>query len=121
MEVSGQLHALATLPPEKELLTLVELEAGWAPELGWTLWIRDMANAAADVSQRVLVYSKTETSKMESRSDNLVEVCRIQSANYCLNIFSCFSTQKMRIFTAIEGLRRLSHVTIRNVSKALPV
>jgi putative ubiquitin-RnfH superfamily antitoxin RatB of RatAB toxin-antitoxin module len=120
MEVSGQLHAIATLPQEKELLTLVVQEAGWAPEAVRMLWIRDKANETAHVSQRIAVYSKTGTSKMQSRSDNLVEalsepgaeICRIQSVNYYLNIFSCVSTQIMKIFTAIEGIKRLSHVTI---------
>jgi hypothetical protein len=32
MEVSGQLHAPAALPPEKEPLEHIWQEAGWAPE-----------------------------------------------------------------------------------------
>jgi len=32
MEVSGQLHAMAALSPEKEPLVLIGEEAGWAPE-----------------------------------------------------------------------------------------
>jgi hypothetical protein len=36
MEVSGQFHAPATLPPEKEPLVPTEQEAGWAPESVWT-------------------------------------------------------------------------------------
>jgi len=31
MEVNGQLHALATLPPEKVFLVLIGQEAEWAP------------------------------------------------------------------------------------------
>jgi hypothetical protein len=31
MEVSGQLHAPAALPPGKELLVPIGKEAGWAP------------------------------------------------------------------------------------------
>jgi hypothetical protein len=38
MEVSGQLHALAALTAEKELLELIGEEAWWAPEPVWTLW-----------------------------------------------------------------------------------
>jgi hypothetical protein len=39
MEVSGQLHAPTTLPPEKELLVPIGQEAGWTPEPSWTrLW-----------------------------------------------------------------------------------
>jgi hypothetical protein len=33
MEVSGQLHAPAALPPGKELLVPIGQEGGWAPEL----------------------------------------------------------------------------------------
>jgi len=34
MEVSGQLHTLATLFPGKELLVPLGQEAGWAPRTG---------------------------------------------------------------------------------------
>jgi hypothetical protein len=36
MEVSGQLHAPAALPPGKEPLVSIGQEAGWAPEPFWT-------------------------------------------------------------------------------------
>jgi hypothetical protein len=32
MELSGQLHAPAALPPGKELLVPIGWEAGWVPE-----------------------------------------------------------------------------------------
>jgi hypothetical protein len=35
MEVSGRLHALATVPQEKEPPGPIELEGGWAPGLVW--------------------------------------------------------------------------------------
>jgi hypothetical protein len=38
MEMSGQLHAPAALPPEKEPLILIGQEAVWAPEPFWTRW-----------------------------------------------------------------------------------
>jgi hypothetical protein len=39
MEVSGQLHAPASLPPGKYPPPVpIEQEAGWAPEPIWTLW-----------------------------------------------------------------------------------
>jgi len=38
MEVSGQLHAPAGLPPGREPLVLIVKEAGWAPEPVWTWW-----------------------------------------------------------------------------------
>jgi hypothetical protein len=40
MEVSGQLHDLATLPPLKGPLSPTGQEAGWAAEPIWTLWRR---------------------------------------------------------------------------------
>jgi hypothetical protein len=38
MEVSGQLHELAALPPGKEPQEPIGLEAGWAPDSVWTPW-----------------------------------------------------------------------------------
>jgi hypothetical protein len=38
MEVSGQLHAPAALPPGKGPLVPIGQEAGWAPEPFWTRW-----------------------------------------------------------------------------------
>jgi hypothetical protein len=37
MEVSGQLHVPAALPPAKEPSVLIRQEAEWAPEPVWTL------------------------------------------------------------------------------------
>jgi hypothetical protein len=41
MEVSGELHAPAALPPEKEPPVSIGQEAGWAPKPVWTLWTRE--------------------------------------------------------------------------------
>jgi hypothetical protein len=41
MEVSGQLHAQATLFPVKEPPVPIGQEAGWAPEPVWTRWRRE--------------------------------------------------------------------------------
>jgi len=38
VEVSGQLHAPAVIPPEKEPPVHFGLEVGWDPELVWTRW-----------------------------------------------------------------------------------
>jgi hypothetical protein len=39
--VSGQLHAPATLPPGEAPPAPTGEQAGWAPELVWTLWGRE--------------------------------------------------------------------------------
>jgi len=41
MEVSGQFHSPADLPPWKEPLVPVGYEARWAPEPFWTRWWRE--------------------------------------------------------------------------------
>jgi hypothetical protein len=41
MEVSGQLHAPAALPPWKEHPVPIRYEAGWGLESVWTLWRRE--------------------------------------------------------------------------------
>jgi hypothetical protein len=38
MRLNGQLHALATLTPEKFLPVPIGFKTGWPPELVWTLW-----------------------------------------------------------------------------------
>jgi hypothetical protein len=38
MEVSGQLHALATLSPGKEPPVSIGEEVEWTPESVWTTW-----------------------------------------------------------------------------------
>jgi hypothetical protein len=43
MEVSGQLHAPAALPPGKEPLVPIGQEAGWAPEPVWMRWWREIS------------------------------------------------------------------------------
>jgi hypothetical protein len=41
MEVGGQFHSLAALPPGEEPLVPTEKEAGWTQELVWTQWWRE--------------------------------------------------------------------------------
>jgi hypothetical protein len=43
MEVSGQLHDLAALPPVKMRSMPIRQEAGWAAEVVWTLWRREIS------------------------------------------------------------------------------
>jgi hypothetical protein len=38
MEVIGQLHTPAAVPPGKEHPVAIRYEVGWAPEPVWTLW-----------------------------------------------------------------------------------
>jgi len=40
MEVNGQLHTPAALPPGKGPLLAIEYEAGWIPEQVWMRWYR---------------------------------------------------------------------------------
>jgi hypothetical protein len=47
MEVNGQLHTLAALPPGKEPLIPIGYEAEWAPDPVWTLWHREKSLASA--------------------------------------------------------------------------
>jgi hypothetical protein len=55
MEVSGQFHTPAALPPEKQHPLPTGQEAGWAPEPVWTLWkgeklLVSVRNRTPDVS-----------------------------------------------------------------------
>jgi hypothetical protein len=47
MEVSGQFHAPASLPPGKEPSVPTVSESGWAPETVWTLWNREKSLSPA--------------------------------------------------------------------------
>jgi hypothetical protein len=43
MEVIGQLHATAALPPGIGPPVPIGWEVGWVPESTWTLWRRDLS------------------------------------------------------------------------------
>jgi len=47
-EVSGQLHVLAALPPEKDPAIAVQQEAGWDTQPAWTLWRRQKSFVPAE-------------------------------------------------------------------------
>jgi hypothetical protein len=47
MDVSGQLHATAALPPGKEHPIPTVYEAEYAPELAWTRWRGEIIPAPA--------------------------------------------------------------------------
>jgi len=42
MEVSGQLHASASLPPGKEPFVPIGQEAGWAPDPFWSVTLSEV-------------------------------------------------------------------------------
>jgi hypothetical protein len=39
--MSGQVHTSTSLPPGKEPQVRIGYEAGWAPQLVWTMWRRE--------------------------------------------------------------------------------
>jgi hypothetical protein len=52
LEVSGQLHSQAALPPGEEPPVPIGQEAGWAPEPVWTMWRRENSCAYRDSNFR---------------------------------------------------------------------
>jgi hypothetical protein len=54
MEVSGQLHALAALPPGKEPLVPIGYGAWRAPEPVWTRWLREKFPSSPKVIPKCL-------------------------------------------------------------------
>jgi len=54
MEVIGQLHASAGLPPGKEPPVLIEQEAWWAPQPVWTLRIREISLPRPGIEPRTV-------------------------------------------------------------------
>jgi hypothetical protein len=47
MEVRGQFHAPATLPPGERALVPIGQEIGWDPDVVWTLWSGEKSLAPA--------------------------------------------------------------------------
>jgi hypothetical protein len=54
MEVSGQIHDPATLPPRKEPLVPIGWEAGWVLEPVWTRWWREKFPASAGLEPSII-------------------------------------------------------------------
>jgi hypothetical protein len=52
MEVSGQLHDPAALPPGKESLVPIRNDAGWEPEPVWTRFWREIFPVRANPQSR---------------------------------------------------------------------
>jgi hypothetical protein len=58
MDVSGQLHVPAALPPRKEPPVIMGWETGWALKPVWTLWRRkNLASAGIQTPDSHLVAS----------------------------------------------------------------
>jgi len=66
MEMSGQLHAPAVSPQEKEVPVRIRQEAGWAPEPEWTRWRGENVSALAG--------NRTPTVKPNSLASVLAEL-----------------------------------------------
>jgi hypothetical protein len=54
MEVSAQLHALATLPPGKSAPAPIGQEAGWSPEPVWMMYRREKPLAPAGIQTQTI-------------------------------------------------------------------
>jgi hypothetical protein len=98
MEVSGQLHAPAALPPGKKPLVPIGYEAGWAPEPFRTWWWikfpapQGIEPETPDRRSRSLIAIPTEISRLLSKDGHTfsfpfywaVDVLW-RLLNYCLN------------------------------------
>jgi hypothetical protein len=67
LEVSGQLHAPAALSPGKEPPVPIGLEAGWAPDPGWTTWRSENCFHHRDSNSDPLGESKLEKGRKVER------------------------------------------------------
>jgi hypothetical protein len=64
MEVSGQRHVPAALPPKVTQVPIV-VEAGWAPETIWAIWRK--ASTGIQTPDRSVVITTTELGRPLSR------------------------------------------------------
>jgi hypothetical protein len=55
VEISGQLHAPATLAPGKEMLAPIGEEAGWTPEPVWTTLRSEKSSSYRDWNSELSV------------------------------------------------------------------
>jgi hypothetical protein len=55
MEVSGQIHAPAALPPGKEPSVPIEYEVGWTPDPVWMTWGSENSCSHWDLNSDPLV------------------------------------------------------------------
>jgi hypothetical protein len=86
MEASGgQLHAPASLLPEKELLVLAAWEAGWVAEAIWTPWSREQIHALA--TNRSLAVHQLVRRYTDSQGQQLLKFRKAacQTRHVCLS------------------------------------
>jgi hypothetical protein len=114
MEVSGQLHAPAALPPGKEPLIPTRWKAGWASEPLWTRWGIDKFPAPAGT--RNPDHSAHPVSKLS-------EARLIIVVSYLVIIISAGSTSPKITHSQRPPMRGLGHVArmaeMRNANKML--
>jgi hypothetical protein len=101
MEVSGQPHTPAALPPGKEPSGHIRSEAEWTPELVWTTWIGEKSCPYRDS------YSDPSAAQLVSRR---YTDCVILALSMCIItfelIFSCsvrraYVSKKLRLTEAL--------------------
>jgi hypothetical protein len=107
--VSGQLHAQATLSPEKQPPVPMGYEAGWAPEPVWTTWRREKSCPYR--------YSKSDPSAVQQPIAIPTELSRLPiiirkiTKNYAFMLDFIVSTLlKLKTGTFAEGLGVLGEI-----------
>jgi hypothetical protein len=82
MEVSGQFHAPAALPPGKKPLVSIVKEAGWAPEPVWTRWLGEKLRAPTEISVTI------KCKAFDTLRLSVSYKCNVEYKNYYLRNFS---------------------------------
>jgi hypothetical protein len=120
MEVSRQLHDLASLPLRKELPMPIGQEAGWAPEPVWTTWrkleFRPPSTQAVTMATELSRHKVcTVAGDPLSRRRTYSELCSKRNSNkgYVLSV----ANGKPGALTNLKGTYDLGHVTKLKVSK----
>jgi hypothetical protein len=95
MQVSGQLHASASLPPRKETLVPIGYEAGWVPEPVWTRWWREVFLAPTGTRTPDVLLEMGEDLFIVMRylilvvSDARNSISEVTRWRHCLSWFLC--------------------------------
>jgi hypothetical protein len=108
MEVSGQLHVPASLPPGKEPLVPIGYEVGWAPEPVWTQWGREKFPAPSD--QHIGVWFAANA----RRIIGLIPLRQVSSVQYMANILEPYFEELVEEKTFSRAFREDScHTVLR--------